>query len=749
MGNIIVTPASRGAAPGRTLNMRLRGAILIAALLVTGAASGPGGSLAGGAGDDWPVTGGSGANDHFSTLTDIGKSNVGKLGFAWSYDLGSNRVQEATPVVIDGVMYTSGNLGRVYALDAATGRPLWIFEPEVDMQANRSACCDQGNRGVAVRDGKVMVGALDGWLYALDAKTGKVAWKVDTIADHGRGYTITGAPTVAGGLVVIGNAGAEYDTRGYVTAYRVADGSQAWRFYTVPHDPKTPQESPALEKAVATWDRNSRWDIGGGGTVWDAINYDPEFDTVLIGVGNGGPYSIEQRSPKGGDNLYLSSIVALDRKTGAMKWHYQETQRDQWDYTATQPMVLSHLMVDGKRRPVVIHAPKNGFLFVIDRETGKPLRINPLVRTSWTSGYDMATGRAKLTPETSDYDSGPKIIFPGSPGARNWYPPAFDASRGLYFASVLDMGNLMFNQPSDGPVPHRPKALNIHSALIFTPDLEAALPTLPPVVQAEVKKLPQWQWVKDKPYTSEIRAIDPLTGKARWTASMEGWQDRPGVMATASGLVFHGNIGGQFVVRDADTGAVLKRIDTGSSIMAAPMTYKVGGVQYVAVATGFGGGGWSYVPSYSAAYKFGNANRLLVFRIGGGAVPKPKPLPPLEVAAAPPPQLPGATPAMIAKGQGLFFSNCAICHSNQLRSTAPDLRRLSPDTHAAFKQIVLEGALVPAGMPRWDDLLSEKDADAIHAYLIGEQGTTRARELKLKAAGKPLDAPSLAIMSNY
>ena len=713
-----------------------------------------GGGQAGdaGAGDDWPYRGGDVQGSHFSRLTDIDKGNVGRLGLAWSHDLGTNRVQEATPIVVDGVMYTSGNLGRVYALDAATGAPLWTFEPEVDMQANRAACCDQANRGVAVSRGKVLVGTLDGWLYALDAKTGKVAWKADTITDRTRGYTITGAPEVAGDVVVIGNAGAEYDVRGYVTAYRLSDGAQAWRFFTVPRDPKLgPQETPELEQAVGTWDANSRWDIGGGGSVWDAINYDPRFGTVYIGVGNGGPYSVGTRSPGGGDNLYLSSIVALDAKTGRMKWHYQETPQDGWDYTATQLMVLADIEVDGARRPVILHAPKNGFLFVIDRETGKPLRINPLVRTSWTDGYDLKTGRPRMNPKGSDYwNDGPKIVFPGSPGARNWYPPAYDPGRNLYYAAVLDMGNLMFVPPSDGtPDTRRPKALNIRTSLIFTPDLEAALPTLPPPVQEQVKALREWQWVKEKPYSSEIRAIDPLTGKARWSVSAEGWQDRMGMLATQSGLLFHGTIGGKLIVRDADSGKLLKEIDTGSSIMAAPMTYRVKGVQYVAVATGFGGGGWAYVPRYSAAYSHGNANRILVFRLDGGPVAKPDPLPPLEVAAAPPPQLPGATPATIAKGQGLFFANCAICHANQPRSATPDLRRMEPGTHQAFRQIVLEGLLLPNGMPRWDDLLSPADADAIHAWLIDEQGRLRARELKLKAEGKPLDAPSLAILSNF
>jgi quinohemoprotein ethanol dehydrogenase len=699
-----------------------------------------------GAGDDWDNPGGDWAGSHFSRLTDITPENVGELGLAWEYDLGTARVQEATPVVIDGVMYTSGNLGRVYALNAATGQELWTFEPEVDMQVNRFTCCDQANRGVQVSGGKVFVGSLDGYLYALDAKTGAVAWKADTIADRQRGYTVTGAPEIAGDLVVIGNAGAEMDVRGYVTAYNIADGSEAWRFWTIPHDPKEgPQESEALQAALKTWDPESRWDIGGGGTVWDAINYDPEFDQVIIGTGNGGPYPLHTRSPSGGDNLYLDSVVALDRATGEMKWHFQETPQDSWDLTATQPMVLTTL----EDRPVILHTPKNGFFFVIDRETGKPIAANAIVRTSWASGWNLETGKPILTPEFSDYSTGPKLVFPASAGARNWYPAAYDPKRNTYFASVIDMGNLMFVPPGMENPPHQQRSMNASAALLFTSDLEAALPSLPPPVQQAVKALPQWQWVTDKPYSSELRAIDPMTGKTKWAAPFDGWQDRGGVLATESGLVVHGTLAGKLVVRDADTGEILKTIDTGSSMLAAPMTYRVDGVQYIAIQTGWGGGGWGFVPPYAAAYSKGNANRLLVFRIGGGEVPVPDDLPTLEPAPAPPPQLPGVTPAMIANGSLLFTANCSICHSNQPRAPLPDLRRLTGPKHAAFDQIVLEGLFLPNGMPRFDDLLKPDQVKAIHAFLIDEQGKTRMRELQLQREGKPLDSRSAMILSNF
>ena len=699
-----------------------------------------------GAGEDWDNPGGDWAGSHFSRLTDIPKENVGELGLAWEYDLGTARVQEATPVVIDGVMYTSGNLGRVYALNAATGEELWTFEPDVDMQFNRAACCDQANRGVQVQDGKVFVGSLDGYLYALDAKTGAVAWKTDTITDRSRGYTSTGAPEVAGDLVIIGNAGAEYDVRGYVSAYDTESGEMVWRFWTIPHDPEDgEQESEALETALKTWDPESRWDIGGGGTVWDAIVYDPVLDQVLIGVGNGGPYPLKTRSPEGGDNLYLNSLVALDRATGEMKWHFQETPQDSWDLTATQPMVLAEL----EGRPVILHTPKNGFFFVVDRETGKPLAANAMVRTSWASGWNLETGKPVLTPEFSDYSTGPKIVFPSSSGARNWHPAAYDPTRNLYFASVVDMGNLMFIPPGQEKPARKPQALNAASALIFTSDLEPALATLPPPMQAAVKALPQWKQVQERPFSSQLRAIDPMTGKAKWTADFDGWQDRGGVLATASGLVIHGTLSGKLVVRDADTGEVLKSIDTGSSMLAAPMTYKVDGVQYIAVQTGWGGGGWGFVPPYAAAYGKGNANRLLVFRLGGGEVPIPDDLRPLQPAPEPPAQLPGVTPETIAMGSALFTENCSSCHSNQPRAPLPDLRRMQAGTHRAFDQIVLEGLLLTNGMPRWDDLLKPDQVRAIHAFLIDEQAKVRARELQLQREGKPLDSRSLTILSSF
>ena len=701
-----------------------------------------------GAGSEWTSPGGDAGKTHHSALTQINADNAGSLGLAWQAELGTARGMEVTPVMVGGVLYTSGVAGRAYAWDAATGKQLWAFEPDVDMQLNRTACCDMVNRGVAVARGKVYVATLDGWLYALNAKTGAVVWKTDFIENRKKGDNSTGAPEIAGDVVVIGMAGAEYDVRGYVTALDLETGKLRWRWHVVPRDPALgPQETPELDAAMKTWDPKSRWDVGGGGAPWDAIAFDPETGYLLVGTGNGGPYATSKRSPAGGDNLYLGSLVALDPKTGRMVWHYQETPGDNWDFTSTQPLILTHLKVDGADRSVILHAPKNGFLYVIDRATGHLLKANPLVRMNWAKGIDPATGRPILTPQESDYTAGPKIVFPATPGARNWHPASFDPATGLYYAAVLDLGNLIFMTPGQKPL--KARGLNNDAALIFTTDVKDALAAFPAPMADAVRALPAYAEALRDPGTAQIRAIEPLTGKTVWAANTAGWQDRAGVLTTASGLLIHGDVGGRLYVRDAKSGRVLKQIETGTPIMAAPMTYQVNGVQYVAVMAGWGGGGFPFVPRYAAAYDRGNLNRLLVFKLGGGAVEQPPLLPPLEVAPEPPAQGSGVTAETIARGQGLFFGNCAICHANRHRSITPDLRRMQPETHAMFRQIVLEGALVPGGMPRWDDVLSPGDADAIHAYLIDQQKQTRADELAKVKAGKPLDGPSLTILSNY
>ena len=310
--------------------------------------------------------------------------------------------------------------------------------PKVDREKGYKGCCDVVNRGVALWKGKVFVGAYDGRLIALDAVTGKVVWEKDTLIDKEHSYTITGAPRVFNGKVVIGNGGAEYGARGYVTAYDAETGNQAWRWFTVPGDPSKPFEDESMAAAAKTWDPAGKyWINGGGGTAWDTITFDPDLNMVYIGTGNGSPWNRNIRSPSGGDNLYLASLVALNADTGKYVWHYQETPGDHWDYTSTQPMILADITIDGAPRKVILHAPKNGFFFVVDRTNGKFISAKNFVDVNWATGYD-ANGRpievAGGARRGKPFDS-----IPGPYGAHNWHPMSFNPQTGLVYLPAQDV----------------------------------------------------------------------------------------------------------------------------------------------------------------------------------------------------------------------------------------------------------------------------------------------------------------------
>ena len=614
----------------------------------------------------WFTTGRDFGKSHYSPLTQINKETVSRLGFAWQYDTNTVRGLEATPIVIDGVMYTSGSVGQVYALDAKTGAQIWKFEPHNDMRVNERSCCDEVNRGVAIWKGKVYVASFDGHLYALDARTGDVTWGADTIVDKKRGYTSTGAPEVAGHVVVIGNSGGEYDARGYISAYDLDTGKLAWRFYTVPGDPSKPYENPELKLAAKTWDPKSAWDMGGGGTVWDAMNYDADLNLLYFGTGNGTFYDQSKRSPSGGDNLFVASIIAVNPDTGRMAWYYQQAPGDQWDYDVVQPMILTNLKIDGQVRKVIMQASKPGFFYILDRKTGKVLSANPYVPVTWASRVDLKTGRPVLAADARNYKysfNGKRYISPSPMGGHNWNPMSWDPQTGLVYIPAIENGQT-----------------GIFTGQTF------------------------------------LRAFNPHTGKIVWNVGPAGWWDHAGVLSTAGGLVFQGNGAGHFRVYDAETGETLKDIDVGSTIIAAPMTYLIDRVQYIAVMAAWGGGGWSFSHPDAAFAQRGNEGRILVFKLDGAATPVPALLPPVGLIPQPPAQTGSAE--TIAQGKALFGARCASCHVNQPYSLAPDLRRMSPETHAAFSQIVLGGILQNAGMPPWDGVLSPGEVDSIHDFLI-------------------------------
>jgi quinohemoprotein ethanol dehydrogenase len=666
---------------------------------------------------NWPTTGRDFGKSHYSPMNRINKNNIASLGFAWEYQTHTNRGLEATPIVIDGVMYTSGVMGRAYALDAKSGKEIWTFDPKVDGQVSRKACCDNVNRGVAVWRGTVYVAALDGRLFALDAATGAIQWQTDTVIDHTRGYTSTGAPEIAGKVVVVGNAGGEYDARGYVSAYNLQSGKLAWRFFTVPGDPKKPFEHPELEVAAKTWDKNSRWDLGLGAPTWDGMVYDPTLNLIYIATGNAAPWSESKRSPEGGDNLFTCSIIALDADTGRMAWYYQEVPGDQWDYDSNAPMILADLKIDGHIRAVLMHAPKNGFFYVFDRKNGEVLSAKNFVPVNWTTGIDPTTKRPLVDKQAVDYTSGPKVIFPWGGGAHSWTPMAFSLQSGLVYIPVSEGANILFD-PTDHHERRAGLANSVTNSIALGAFRMPPTANLPLKIKSALESPALTAAVADKQIRAYLDAWDPVNQKRVWRVENANLFDRSGVLATGGGIVVQGNVGGELRFYDDASGVLLKVVDTGTSIIAAPMTYTIGDEQYIAVMAGIGGGPLSFAPPPgSAADKYGNQGRVLAFKLGGAVTPKPMLLPTPPAFPEPPKQT--ATAETINKGAALFALNCGRCHLNSSpHGATPDLRRMTIGTHTAFNKIVLQGALRPLGMPQWDDVLSEQESDAIHAYLI-------------------------------
>jgi quinohemoprotein ethanol dehydrogenase len=679
--------------------------------------------LAAGEPDQWLTPGRDANGTYYSPLKDINTGNVSKLGFAWDYHLGTNRGQESTPLVIDGVMYATSNFGRVYALDAASGKELWTYDPHSDGQWARYACCDAVNRGLAAFDGRLFVGALDGWLHALDARTGRLVWKVDTLigrSEH-RPYTVTGAPLLAGDLIIIGNAGADFaGVRGYISAYDRKSGEFRWRFFTVPHNPvEGPQEQAHLATAVNTWDPRHRWDAGSGGTVWDGMAYDPDLGLVYIGTANAAPYNMHLGGRHGGDELYAASIIAIHANDGSMAWYYQTTPGDRWDYDSTQKLILAEVELDGRRRQVVMQAAKNGYYYVLDRGSGELLSAHNFAFVSWTRGIDAKTGRPIVDPR-ADYDHGPALVFPSEGGAHSWQPMAYDPGQGMTFIPVTESGSVLletsdrraglvegqFTTPAFSPEQWDPKSMR------------SLYGKLPPITQLA-------RGLKTNTASRGLlRAWSVAQHRIVWEAQTATSADG-GVLATGGDLVFQGDANGNLNAYSAQTGERLAAVAMGSSMMAAPMTYRVNGTQYIAIVAGYGGGAvvvGDPLDPESAAYRYGNDGRIIALKIGG----PPPPLPALRTDPAPPE--PPARPtdaAQIADGEVLYNRFCSRCHVMG-RGILPDLRRLDPATHSLFDSIVLGGAYTTKGMGRFDDVLSRADAQAIHAYLIDQAWQMRS-----------------------
>ncbi len=669
---------------------------------------------------NWLAHGRTYDEQRYSPLAQINSGNVEKLGLAWAYATGTTRGLQATPIVVDGRMYTTGVWSVVYALDAKTGKELWTYDPQVPRAWGRHACCDAVNRGVALWKDALYVGTLDGRLVSLDARTGKKRWEVNTI-DTTKPYTITGAPRVVKGKVLIGNGGAEYGVRGYFSAYDADTGKLAWRFYTVPGNPKDGFESPEMEQAAKTW-TGEWWVGGGGGTVWDSMAYDPQLDTLYVGTGNGSPWARAIRSPGGGDNLYLASILALNPDTGRLKWYYQTTPKENWDYTATQHIILADLLLDGKPRKVLMQAPKNGFFYVIDRVTGELLSADKYIPATWATHVDMKTGRPVETPE-ADWSKETRILIPAQLGGHNWHPMAYNPKTGLVYIPAMQPTGIF--PPSKE---FQQTGKYTRRDMFWNPgvDWNNYTDTIYALVAKMGGSLPAEH--------GYLKAWDPVAKKTVWEIEHPAFWNG-GLLTTAGNLLFQGTGDGRFVAYSADQGRILWAVPTLVGIVAPPVTYSVDGEQYVAVMAGYGGAGAVTAgdPRTMASAKYFNEGHVLAFKLNGkAAMPK---IAERNLDIAEPPAV-VATAAEIENGKNKYSSTCMVCHGPLVISggVVPDLRRLTAEKHAIFKQIVYDGIIHGAGMPRLGDLLTEQDVHDIQAYIVERAGQDRAAAAAATAA---------------
>jgi quinohemoprotein ethanol dehydrogenase len=653
--------------------------------------------------DQWLTIGRDYAETRFSPLQQIDGTNVRRLGLAWSYDTQSLRGLEATPLESNGVLYATADWSNVFAVDAKTGRQLWRWDAKADRIRGYRACCDVVNRGVALYRDKVFVGVIDGRLAALDAATGALRWEVQTTPVN-EPYTITGAPRVVDGKVIIGNGGAEMGVRGFVSAYDAETGKLAWRFYVVPGDPAKGFENEAMRKAAATW-TGEWWKNGaGGGTPWDCFAYDPELKLLYVGTGNGSAWDRKLRSPGGGDNLYLSSIVALHVETGELAWYYQTTPGDQWDYTAVQQLTLAELRIGGQKRKVIMQAPKNGFFYVLDRVTGELLSAQPYAKVTWAKGVDMKTGRPTETKQAR-YGYQSVTQWPGPGGAHNWQPMSFNPGTGLVYIPAVESS---FNYVRERDFKRVPGFWNMGI------DLSARSGS------KEIPELPQSEYEAgtgpEVGAASSLLAWDPVAAKPRWRVKYQGTTGG-GTLTTAGNLVFQGLSDGRLVAYTADTGDKLWEMQLGGGIIAAPSTWSLDGKQYVSVLVGWGGAVGLYVGNPTQQYK--PPGRLFTFVLDGNAKLEP-------VRGIQKPQLTvidnTATPAQVERGATLFARRCSMCHGVAAVSggAIADLRYALPATYDMFEKIVHEGAYQQLGMPKFD-FFSAADVAAVKGYLLSRR----------------------------
>jgi quinohemoprotein ethanol dehydrogenase len=646
---------------------------------------------------DWLAYGRTQSEQRFSPLTAINATNVATLGVAWYRDLPDDNGLVATPLVANGVMYITGARNIVQAVSATTGAPIWRFDPKVAEHAGDRMRVSflHGSRGVALWGDKVYSATVDGRLIALDAKTGREVWSVMTV-DPELALYLTGAPKVFKGKVLIGNGGTENGPgRGYVTAYDAETGKQAWRFWIVPGNPADGFESPAMAMAAKTW-TGEWWKHGGGGNAWHGFTYDAELDTLYIGTGNGSPWNQKIRSPGGGDNLFLCSIVALDPDSGAYKWHYQTTPGETWDFNSNMDIVLADLTIEGKVVKALMHAPKNGFFYVIDRNTGKLLSAEPFAETTWASRIDLATGRPVEVPGAR-YESGSAVVTPGPFGAHNWPPMSFNPATGLVYIPTIHQAHVFTD-------------MGVKTDSWASPDWQASAPT-------EGMGVDTAELIGD-PFGS-LQAWNPVTHERVWEVRLDTvWN--PGTLTTAGNLVFQGRADGDLFAYDARTGKVLWRTELGLGIAAPPITYAIGGRQYGALLVGWGSAAATSAESAALGWAYkAQTRRLVAFALDGTTTLPAQPPPHVPVPIAAPFFEVDAAKAGLGEE---VYGQCAFCHGPGAISggLAPDLRA-SPIvlTKESFADVLRSGSRRALGMPSYENL-SDTQLEELRHYIRGQ-----------------------------
>ncbi|MFN2317237.1 MAG: PQQ-dependent dehydrogenase, methanol/ethanol family [Gemmatimonadales bacterium] len=646
-------------------------------------------------GGNWLAFGRAYDEQRFSPLDAINESTIAQLGVAWHSDLPNDRTLYGTPLVVDGIMYYEGSYNVLRAVNATTGEQLWEYNPQVIEHAgDRLRIMWDVSRGIAFYEGRVYLATGDGRLIAVDAATGREVWSTLTV-DPAKPLVISGAPKAFRGLVVIGNGGTEWGAiRGYLDAYDARTGERVWRWHTVPGNPADGFENDAMAMAAETW-TGEWWKFGGGGTVWHGITYDPDFDQVLIGTGNGTPWNQRIRSPGGGDNLFLSSVVALDATTGTYKWHYQNTPGETWDYNSNMDIVLADLTIDGRQVKAAMHAPKNGFFYVIDRADGRLLSAEPYTEVTWATHVDMATGRPVEVPEAR-YADAPALVFPSALGGHSWHAMSFNPGTGFVYIPVIELAG-----------GYGEETINVETWQSPT-DFRFETGTDPGITD-----------VPEDAGSGSLKAWDPVAQQVAWVVEKPGiWS--AGTLTTAGNLVFQGQGDGYLVAHRATDGAVLWSANLGLGISAPPITYAVDGRQYVAILVGWGGAGAAFMGSLAAkhgwAYK-AQPRRLVVFALGGD----------VALPAAPPPVVPTPIPngdfvldqGRAAAGAAVYASSCTMCHGSGAVSggTAPDLRASSLVlSRSTFEDVVVRGSLRANGMSNFPNL-SPDEVENIRHYI--------------------------------